>query len=127
MKAVYAKFLKDYGKEIKALTYKLDILEAKLKEFFKVKSYTNGNYKIDIEAKLKEYIKIKFRDTYATDNSKLSVLEAELKEYFIGNHRRSWVIFRGGPTIPSCQNSIPSCQNFFLSGGAKFADFVLPC
>ena len=42
-------------------------------------------------------------------------------------HRRSWVIFRGGPTIPSCQNSSPSCQNFFLSGGAKFADSVLPC
>ena len=29
-------------------------------------------------------------------------------------HRRSWVIFRGGPTIPSCQNSIPSCQIFCL-------------
>ena len=35
-------------------------------------------------------------------------------------HRRSWVIFRGGPTILSCQNSILSCQKFFLSGGAKF-------
>ena len=44
-----------------------------------------------------------------------------------GKHRHSWVIFRGGPTIPSCQNSSPSCQNFFLSGGAKFADSVLPC
>ena len=33
------------------------------------------------------------------------------------SHRRSWVIFRGGPTIPSCQNSILSCQHFFLSGG----------
>ena len=40
-------------------------------------------------------------------------------------HRRSWVIFRGGPTIPYCQNSILSCQHFFLSGGAKFADSVL--
>ena len=85
MEAVYVKFLKDYGEEIKALTYKLDILEAKLKELFKVKSYTKGNYKIDMDAKLKEYIKIKFRDTYATDNAKLSVLEAELKEYFVGN------------------------------------------
>ena len=43
-------------------------------------------------------------------------------------HRRSWVIFRGGPTIPSCQNSSPSCQNFFsVRGGAKFVDSVLPC
>ena len=41
-------------------------------------------------------------------------------------HRRSWVIFRGGPTIPSCQNSILSCQHFFLSGGAKFFNSVLP-
>ena len=41
-------------------------------------------------------------------------------------HRRSWVIFRGGPTIPSCQNSILSCQYFFLSGGAKFPNSVLP-
>ena len=43
MEAVYIKFLKDYGKEIKALTYKLDVLEAKLKKLFKVKSYTNSN------------------------------------------------------------------------------------
>ena len=33
-------------------------------------------------------------------------------------HRRIWVIFEGGPTTSSCQNSIPSCQNFFLPGGA---------
>ena len=38
-------------------------------------------------------------------------------------HRRSWVIFRGGPTIPSCQNSSPSCQNFFLSGGGQVRRF----
>merc|ERR1711952_128939 len=38
-------------------------------------------------------------------------------------HRRSWVIFRGGPTIPSCQNSIPSCQNFFPSGGGQVCQF----
>ena len=32
-------------------------------------------------------------------------------------HRRSWVIFRGGPSIPSCQNSSLSCQNFSCQGG----------
>ena len=90
MQEVYAQFLKYFGNEIKALMYKLDILEAKLKEFFKIKSYdldtyAKGNSKIDIEAKLKEYIKIKFYYTYAENNEKLSVLEAELKEYFIGN------------------------------------------
>ena len=52
-------------------------------------------------------------------------------------HRRSWVIFRGGPTIPSCQNSILSCQNFFLSWGPSspipfcreklLCQTVLPC
>ena len=35
----------------------------------------------------------------------------------ISDHRRSWVIFRGGPTIPSCQNSSPSCQNYSCQGG----------
>ena len=46
------------------------------------------------------------------------------------DHRRSWVIFRGGPTIPSCQNSILSCQHFFLSGGGQVLQFCpakLPC
>ena len=89
MQEVYIKFLKDYGNEIKSLTYKLDILEAKLKEFFKIKTYDTdtytGNYKIDIEAKLKEYLKIKFYYTNVTDKAKLSVLEAELKEFFNGN------------------------------------------
>ena len=41
-------------------------------------------------------------------------------------HRHSWVIFRGGPTTLSCQNSILSCQKFLLSGGAKFPNSVLP-
>ena len=40
MQQVYAQFLKYFGNEIKALMYKLDILEAKLKEFFKIKSYS---------------------------------------------------------------------------------------
>ena len=40
-------------------------------------------------------------------------------------HRRSWVIFRGGPTIPSCQNSIPSCQNFSCQGG--LSSLILFC
>ena len=31
--------------------------------------------------------------------------------------RRIWVIFEGGPTTSSCQNSIPSCRNFFLPVG----------
>ena len=48
----------------------------------------------------------------------------EYLQYLYSTHRRSWVIFRGGPTILSCQNSIPSCQNFFLSGGPSS---VLPC
>ena len=33
------------------------------------------------------------------------------------HHRRICIIFEGGPTTSSCQNSIPSCQNFFLPGG----------
>ena len=90
MQELYAKFLKDYGTEIKALMYKLEMLEGKLREFFKIKSYdtdtyTNGSYKIDIEAKLKEYLKMKFYYTNVTDKAKLSVLEAELKEFFNGN------------------------------------------
>ena len=90
MQELYAKFLKDYGTEIKALMYKLDILEGKLRKFFKIRSYdkdtyTNGSYRTDIEAKLKEYIKIKFCHTNVTDNAKVSILEAELKEFFNGN------------------------------------------
>ena len=90
MQELYAKFLKDYGTEIKALMYKLDILEGKLRKFFKIRSYdkdtyTNGSYRTDIEAKLKEYIKIKFFHTNVTDNAKVSILEAELKEFFNGN------------------------------------------
>ena len=89
MQELYAKFLKDYGTEIKALMYKLDILEGKLRKFFKIRSYdkdtyTNGSYRTDI-AKLKEYIKIKFFHTNVTDNAKVSILEAELKEFFNGN------------------------------------------
>ena len=41
-------------------------------------------------------------------------------------HRRTWVIFRWGPTILSCQNSILSCQNFFMSGGGRFSNSVMP-
>ena len=52
------------------------------------------------------------------------ILSSKIKTY---HHRRSWVIFRGGPTIPSCQNSSPSFQIFSCQGEAKFADSVLPC
>ena len=41
-------------------------------------------------------------------------------------HRRSWGIFKGGPTISFCQNSILFCQKNILSEGAKFSNFVLP-
>ena len=61
-------------------------------------------------------------------DSSLAKLECYLVQLdSLFSHRRSWVIFRGGPSIPSCQNSILSCQHFFLSGGAKFADSILPC
>ena len=55
-------------------------------------------------------------------------LQTKVREDFTitEKHRRSWVIFRGGPTTLSCQNSILSCQKIFLSGGAKFCNSVLP-